>query len=129
MPEIGRQSRKQLHKQMAAAEVASRWTGWRSTHADTLSLLGIPEVYLKCEEYWGDFLTHGYLHLHTDFDEDAAARAYDVSCLSVEQAHAFFSLIKDDYPDGWSNVDHVIHRVYQIIKRANFVDNAKPHEH
>ena len=118
MPLTERQARKRLHKQMAAAEVARRWAEWQHTHADTLALLRIPKVYLKCEDYWGDFLCVGCLHLHTDPAEDADARAYDVSSLSVEQARAFFELIKDDYPDGWSNVDHVIDRVYGIIKRA-----------
>ena len=118
MPLPERQARKRLHKQMAATEVARRWSEWQLAHADTLALLRIPNVYLKREDYWGDFLTHGHLHLHTDTDEDAVARAYDVSSLSVEQARAFFALIRDDYPDGWSNVDHVIHRVYEILKRA-----------
>ncbi len=118
MPLSERQARKRLHKQMAATEVARRWSEWQHAHADTLALLRIPKVYLKCEDYWGDFLTHGCLHLHTDPDEDAVTRAYDVGSLSVEQARAFFELIKDDYPDGWSNVDHVIHRVYRILNPA-----------
>ena len=112
-----KQARKKLQKQMAASEKARRWLAWRHKHAETLSLLQIPEVYLKCEEHWHDFLTHGRLHLHSDIDEDATARAYDVSSLSVEQARAFFELIRDDYPDGWSNADHVIHCAFKILEK------------
>jgi hypothetical protein len=114
-----RRARKKQHRQMAKAGVARRWLDWRRTHADTLSLLRIPDVYLKCEDYWHDFLQHGRLHYCADSDEDDTARANDVSSLSVEQARAFFELIHDEYPDGWSNVDHVIYRVYEIIKRAD----------
>ena len=112
-----KQARKKLHKQKAKAEVACRWSEWRQAHADTLTLLRIPEVYLKCEDYWYDFLQHGRLHYHADPDENDVARAYRVSNLSVEQARAFFTLIQDEYSDGWSNVDHVICRVHEILKR------------
>jgi hypothetical protein len=118
MAASNRKTRKKEHKEKAAAEVARRWARWQQTHADTLRLLGIPAVYLKREEYWHDFLTHGRLHLHTDPDEDSSARAYDVSGLSLEQAKAFFALIQDDYPDGWSHLDHVIHKVHEILQRA-----------
>jgi hypothetical protein len=118
MPTSNRNARKKEQKEKAAAEVARRWAEWQQTHADALRLLAIPSVYLKREEYWHDFLTHGHLHLHADTDEDDSARAYDVSRLAPEQARAFFALIQDDYPDGWSHLDHVIHRVHEILQRA-----------
>jgi len=116
MPVSRKRARKKLHKQMAAMEVAHRWSKWRRTHATTLLFLGIPEIYLKCEDYWYDFLQHGHLHCYADPGEDDAARAYDVAKLSIEQARAFFGLIQDDYSDGWSNVDHVIYRVHELIE-------------
>lgn len=119
METSGKRVRKKLHKQMTAAEVARRWSEWRQSNAGTLSLLQIPEIYLKREDYWRDFLMHGCLHLHTDPEEDDAARAYSVNSLSIVQARAFFTLIQGDYPDGWSNVDYVIHRVYEMLKRTD----------
>jgi hypothetical protein len=112
-----KRARMKRNQQLAKAGRARRWSEWRRTHASTIRLLQIPEVYLKCEDYWHDFLQHGRLHYNADPDEDASALAYNIGSLSVEQARAFFDLIQGEYPDGWSNIDHVIYRISEITKQ------------
>ena len=111
---------------MATAEEARRWAEWRDAHADILALLQIPQVYLKSELYWRDFLTHGQLHFYSDLDEDKAARAYKVGSLSVDEARAFFELIKDSYPNGWSNVDFVIWTIHRILQADTWAQQYFP---
>ena len=47
-------------------EIELRWREWLRRNKNVLNECGLPEIVLRSEAHWWDFLMHGYLDHHED---------------------------------------------------------------
>lgn len=101
-------SRKSENEKLARESSEDQWDRFIRSRGAVITQCGLPAIYYESASHWDDFVTHGFLHLHSGNPND-----FDLAALPRENLQRLHDFVLHDYLEG-EGIHHS--ELYKILR-------------